>query len=458
MNDMTKGNPLRLILRFAVPLLLGNLLQQFYNIADAAIVGRFLGPDALAAVGSTGSVQFVILGFCIGTCTGFCVPITQRFGGKQYPEMRSLLFNSILLTGLIALIATSSCVLLCKGILRILSVPENIWANAYIYILIIFAGIPFSLLYNLAAGILRSVGDSRTPFLVLAVSTVSNIVLDLACVMVLHMGCAGAALATIMSQALSGFLCTWVIIRKYEILHIRPEERKANRRRIRHLLLTGVPMGLQFSITGIGGMVLQSATNSLGSLYASARTVAGRINMLAMCPLDSLSSGVATYCSQNYGAGDYARVREGVKISTIAAMIYGALTGAVLILFGRGACLIFLSAKEGQILDAAQLLLRRTGYFYVILGLLDIARITVQALGRAGRAVIAGVMEMVGRAGVVLLFVPKFGFDAITFADAAAWILADLYIVPVCLMLLRRVKRDLSIPRRTAGKSARQDY
>jgi Na+-driven multidrug efflux pump len=140
MNDMTKGNPLRLILRFAVPLLLGNLLQQFYNIADAAIVGRFLGPDALAAVGSTGSVQFVILGFCIGTCTGFCVPITQRFGGKQYPEMRSLLFNSILLTGLIALIATSSCVLLCKGILRILSVPENIWANAYIYILIIFAG------------------------------------------------------------------------------------------------------------------------------------------------------------------------------------------------------------------------------------------------------------------------------------------------------------------------------
>lgn len=444
MNDMTKGNPISLILRFALPLLLGNLLQQFYNIADAAIVGRFLGPDALAAVGSTGSVQFVILGFCIGTCTGFCVPVTQRFGAQEYREMRSLLFNSILLTGMIAVITTVLCAVFCTGLLKVLSVPDNIWEDARAYILVIFIGIPFTLLYNLAASILRSVGDSRTPFLILAVSTVANIVLDLFCVVVLHWGCAGAAIATVASQAFSGLLCVLVIWRKYEILHIRKEERKISTGQIRRLLLVGVPMGLQFSITGIGGMVLQSATNSLGSMYASARTVAGRINMFAMCPLDALSSGVATYCSQNYGAGDYKRIREGVKISLIAGLIYAFGIGVLLVLFGRTACLIFLSASEEQILDASQLLLRRCGIFFALLAPLDIFRITVQALGRSGRAVIAGVMEMIARAGVVILFVPAYGFNAISVADPLAWLAADLYIIPVCIMLLRKIKTDLA--------------
>ena len=443
MKDMTKGSPFGLILRFAFPMLLGNLLQQLYNIADAAIVGRFLGSRALAAVGATGSVQFLIFGFCIGACSGFCVPIAQRFGAKDFGTMRRLLYNSVLLTGIIAVLVTFFCVIECSGILRILSVPEDIWSDTYSYIIVIFIGIPFTLLYNLSAGILRAVGDSRTPFLILAVSTVSNIFLDIFCIAVLRWGCAGAAVATVASQALSGVLCTWYIFRKYGMLHVLPEERRADRGLMRQLLYIGIPMGLQFSITAIGSMVMQSANNSLGSMYASAFTAASRIKMFAMCPFDAIASGVATFCGQNYGARDYGRIRAGYRIGSLIAVGYGILIGACLILFGRTACLVFLADAEADILDAARLYLRFSGYLFWVLGLLNVNRITVQGLGSSGRAVFSGVMEMFARIGVVTLLMQSRGFAAICLADPAAWLAADLYIIPTCLYVLCRVKHEI---------------
>ncbi|MBQ1311688.1 MAG: MATE family efflux transporter, partial [Blautia sp.] len=358
MNDMTKGNPLSLILRFAIPLLLGNLLQQLYNVADASIVGRFLGADALAAVGATSSVQFLILGFCIGSCTGFCIPIAQKFGAKDYGALRRLIFNSAVLVLLGSVIITTVCVLLCPGILKVLSTPENIWDDTRIYILIIFLGIPFTLLYNLAAGILRAIGNSRTPFFFLAFSTIVNIFLDLFCIVILGWGCMGAAVATVASQALSGVLCTWVILKKYDILRIRREERRMEGSLVRTLLFMGVPMGLQFSITAIGSMVMQSSINGLGSAYASAFTATSRVKVFAMCPMDAIASGVATFCSQNYGAGDSGRISAGFRIGNIAGALYGALAGVLLFFFGRSACLIFLSASETQILDSCAMFLR----------------------------------------------------------------------------------------------------
>lgn len=444
MKDMTKGNPLGLILRFAIPLLLGNLLQQLYNVADAAIVGRFLGPKALAAVGATSSVQFLIIGFCIGSCSGFCVPIAQRFGARDPKEMRALLYNSYLLTAVIACAATIFCVLFRNGILRILSIPEDIWADTHSYILVIFIGIPFTLLYNLAAGILRAVGDSKTPFLILAVSTISNIILDVFCIAYLRWGCAGAAIATVASQALSGVLCMWFIYKKYEMLHLRTEDRKASSSRMAKLLSIGLPMGLQFSITAIGSMVMQSANNGLGSTYASAFTAAARIKVFAMCPFDAVASAVATFCSQNYGASDYRRIRQGFRIGCVTAFSYGVLMGILLILFGRSACLLFLSPDEAEILDFARLYLRWNGYFFPILGLLNVCRITVQGLGRSGRAVFSGVMEMFARTGIVMALVPVHGFFAICLADPAAWVAADLYIIPTCLYVLHQVGRQLS--------------
>ena len=455
MKSMTEGKPLGLILRFAFPILLGNLLQQLYNVADASIVGRFLGAEALAAVGATSSVQFLILGFCTGACAGFCVPVAQKFGAQDFSSMRRLIFNSAFLTAIIAGVVTVSCALLTPQILWLLNTPENIWDNTYIYILIIFLGIPFTLLYNLAAGILRAIGDSRTPFIILAVSTVANVVLDLFCISVLNWGCAGAAIATVASQAASGILCLFLMIKKYEVLHLDRDERVVNKSLCGTLLSMGLPMGLQFSITAIGSMVMQSANNGLGSMYATAFTAAARIKMFAMCPFDAIATAVATFCGQNYGAGRADRVETGFHVGTVTAVIYGAVSGAALVLFGRTACLIFLSASEVEILDAAALYLRTLGYFYWVLGLLNVSRITVQGLGYSGRAVFSGVMEMIARSVVALFFVPHFGFTGISAADPTAWIAATLYILPMCLLTIRKVKQELSSRERAAALQVR---
>ena len=439
MKDMTSGNPLKLIIRFALPLLLGNLLQQLYNVADAAIVGHYLGSNALAAVGVTSSVQFLIFGFCIGSCTGFCVPIAQKFGAKDYKRMRSLVYNSILLTILLSVIITAACVILTPAILKFLSTPADIWEDSYIYIIIMFSGIPFTLLYNLSASILRAMGNSRTPFLFLSISTVTNIFLDYYCVAILNWGCAGAAAATVASQAFSGILCAYVLLKKYEILHMMANEKKADRKEMKQLLLMGIPMGLQFSITAIGSMVMQSSNNALGSLYVSAFTAASRIKMFAMCPFDAIATGVATFCSQNYGAGKIARIRKGYHIGTIISVIYGLFAGSLLIIFGKASCLIFLSSTEDTILSAAGLFLNRSGFFFWVLGLLNLNRTAVQGLGYSGRAMISGVMEMIARISVVVLFVPAFGFEAICLADPAAWIAADFYIIPTCLYVLSKL-------------------
>lgn len=223
-KDMTEGNPLLLILKFALPLLAGNLLQQGYNVADAAIVGRFLGTNALAGVGASSSVQFLILGFCIGTCTGFCVPVAQRFGAGDYSTMRRFVFNSFIITAVMAVVLTILCGVFCTQIVELLATPDDIFSDAYIYLLIILLGIPFTLLYNLTSSIMRAVGDSRTPFLFLAFACVANIFLDIFCITTLHWGVAGAAIATITSQLMSGVLCLIYIIKKYPVLHMEKEE------------------------------------------------------------------------------------------------------------------------------------------------------------------------------------------------------------------------------------------
>ena len=222
---MIKGNPLKLMLQFAFPLLLGNLLQQTYNIIDAAIVGQILGAKALASVGASSSIQFLVLGFCMGSCTGFGVPVAKYFGAEKIEKMRDYIFNGAVLCAGIAVILTALCSVLCPQILHILSVPEDIYDNAYSYLLIIFLGIPFTILYNYLSSILRSVGDSRTPFIFLALSAVLNIFLDLFCIIVLRLGCAGAAIATISAQAISGILCLVFIIRKMKLLWLKKENR-----------------------------------------------------------------------------------------------------------------------------------------------------------------------------------------------------------------------------------------
>ena len=338
---MIKGNPLKLMLQFALPLLLGNLLQQTYNIIDAAIVGQILGAKALASVGASSSIQFLVLGFCMGSCTGFGVPVAKYFGAEKMEKMRDYIFNGAVLCAGIAVILTALCSILCPQILHILSVPEDIYDNAYSYLLIIFLGIPFTILYNYLSSILRSVGDSRTPFIFLALSAVLNIFLDLFCIVVLKFGCAGAAIATISAQAISGILCLIFIIRKMKLLWLRKENRVIKSDAVKELLGMGMPTGLQFSITAIGSMVMQSANNGLGSTYVSAFTAAMKIKQFTMCPFDAIATSASVFCSQNLGAGQADRIKKGLRNGIAIGVIYGVAAGLLMILAGRPLSMIF---------------------------------------------------------------------------------------------------------------------
>lgn len=438
-KSMTKGTPSRLIFQFAFPLLVGNLLQQTYNIMDAMIVGRVLGADALAAVGASSSVQFLVLGFCTGSCTGFGVPVANSFGAGRLDQMKNYIYNAAVLTAILATVMAGLCALLCPAILHILSVPEDIYQNAYLYLLVIFLGIPFTLLYNFLSSILRSVGDSRTPFVFLALSAVLNILLDLFCIVVLHWGCIGAAIATITSQAVSGLLCLSFISRKVAVLKPARENCRMRGNYVKNLLTMGVPMGLQFSITAIGSMVMQSANNGLGSVYVSGFTAGMKIKQFALCPFDAIGSAVSVFCGQNLGAGRVDRIGKGIKSGLVISMSYGLVAGLVLIVWGRPLSSIFVGSGAVAVLDAAARYLRCLGYFYWSLGLLSICRMATQGLGFSGRAVLSGAAEMVARIVVSLGFVGAYGFTAICFADQAAWLSACLYIAPVCWICVRKV-------------------
>ena len=437
-TSMVKGNPMKLMLQFAFPLLIGNLLQQTYNIIDAAIVGQTLGPEALASVGASSSVQFLVLGFCMGSCTGFSVPVAKYFGAGKLDKMRDYIFNGAALAVLIAAILTTLCSLLCAPILHLLSVPSDIFADAYAYQLVIFLGIPFSILYNYLSSILRAVGDSRTPFLFLAFSAILNIFLDLFCIIILHLGCAGAAIATISAQAISGLLCLFFISRKVKLLLPTKENRILRKDAAQELLAMGIPTGLQFSITAIGSMVMQSANNGLGSVYVSAFTAAMKIKQFMMCPFDAISTAASVFCSQNLGAGQAKRIHQGLRKGVLVGVGYGAFAGVIMILFGLPLTKLFIVSSAFEAINASAKYLRCLGFFYWMLGILNVCRMVTQGLGYSGRAVFSGVMEMLARTIVCLGFVGAFGFTAICFADQAAWLAACCYIAPTCLYCVKK--------------------
>ena len=441
---MTVGSPLGLMVSFAMPLLLGNLFQQLYNMADAAIVGRYLGSNALAGVGVSSSVQFLVIGFCLGVCSGFGICVAQRFGARDLSDMRRYVYHALILTAVISLVVTTATALMTPQILHLLNTPEDIYKEAYDYLFVVFLGIPFIMLYNVLSAILRAVGDSRTPFIFLVFSTILNIGLDIFCIVVLKMGVLGASVATVTAQAVSGILCALVIVKNFEILRVRQEDRRLDREHFVRLIMMAVPMGLQFSITAIGSMVMQAANNSLGSVYVSGFTAGMKIKQLAMCPFDALANAVATFAGQNYGAGRIDRVKKGFSEGVAMGVGYGVLIGVVLFFFGRDMSMLFVDAREAAVLDAAGLYLARLGMFYWALGILNVSRMTTQGLGFAGRTIFSGVMEMIARITMALVFVPKYGYDAITWSDQVAWCAGILYILPMSIICIKKIERKLA--------------
>ena len=429
-KDMTSGSTMKLILGFAVPLLMGMLFQQVYSLVDTIIVGRFLGVSALAAVGATGSINFLIVGFCQGICNGFALPVAQRFGAKDYDGLRKYVGNSAVLTIIFGGAITLITVIACRPILELMQTPADIIDLSYHYIVVIFAGIPAIMLYNILSAYLRSLGDSITPVIFLVLSAGLNIGLDLLFIVTFHWGVFGAAFATVLSQAVSGILCLILIIKKFDLLHLKREDWKLDWGYSRYLLIMGLPMGLQYSITAIGSVILQASVNTLGSTAVASMTAGSRISMFVVCPFDALGSTMATFGGQNVGAGRLDRLGRGLRSAVILGAIYSALILVVLIFFGRDLILLFVSAKEAAVIAQAKQFLVTNAAFYLMLALVNIVRFLIQGMGFSGFAVFAGVFEMVARTLVGLVFVPIFGFTAACSANPLAWIFADCFLIP----------------------------
>lgn len=440
---MTQGSPMKLILGFSIPLLLGFLFQQFYSLVDTVIVGRFLGVEALAAVGATGSVNFLIIGFCMGVCSGFSIPVSHKFGAGDYVGLRKIVANCVWLTSAFAVVMTAVTCVLCRQILVLMKTPGNILEDAYVYIWIIFFGIPVTYLYNMLSGIIRALGDSRTPVMFLVMSSFLNIGLDLFFIVSMNMGVAGAAWATVISQCISGICCLFYMIKKFDILRIRKEEWKPEPHLISTLCGMGIPMGLQYSITAIGSVILQTATNTLGYSAVAAVTAGGKIGAFLACPFDAMGSTMATYGGQNIGAGRLERIGKGLKSCVLLGAGYSIIALLVSLFFGRSLAMLFVESSEAAILDDVKLFLVLNTLFYFPLALVNIVRFLIQGMGYPKFAILAGVFEMIARALAGFLLVPLIGFTASCLGSPIAWIFADAFLIPAYFHVHRVTAKKL---------------
>jgi len=438
-KDMTNGSPMKLILGFAIPLLFGFLFQQFYNLVDTVIVGRFLGVDELASVGATGSINFLIIGFCMGVCNGFSIPVSHKFGAGDYEGVRRYVANSAWLGMGFSVVLTVVTALLCRNILVWMRTPENILEGAYTYILIIFLGIPSTFLYNIVSGVIRALGDSKTPVIFLVFSSFINIGLDLVFIINLNLGIAGAALATVIAQIVAGVGCLLFMIRKFEILHIRKGEWMPDMHMMKVLCGMGIPMGLQYSITAIGSVVLQSATNTLGSVAVASITAGSKVSQFLACPFDAMGSTMATYGGQNVGAGKIDRLGKGLKSCIILGIGYGLLAFLVVLVGGEGLARLFVDRSEMEIISNVKLFLLYNTAAYVLLALVNIIRFLIQGMGFPTFAILAGVLEMAARSLAAVVLVPVMGYAGVCLGNPAAWLFADAFLIPAFFIVRRRL-------------------
>ena len=438
-KDMTNGSPSKHILGFAVPMLFGMLFQQFYNLVDTIIVGKTLGVEALAGVGATGSINFMIIGFCMGVCNGFVIPVAQCFGAKKPADLRKYVFNGYICSIVFAIVLTLASVIFCRRILIVMNTPADIIDHAYNYIVVIFIGIPTVFLYNMVSGVIRSLGDSKTPVVFLVLSSIINVVLDFFLILVCKMGVAGAGWATVTSQLISGLTCLIYMYKKYDILKGDKSERVLDRRFITNLCMNGVPMGLQYSITAIGSTILQAAVNTLGSTYVAAMTAGSKMFNFTCCPFDALGSTMATYAGQNVGAAKIKRLGQGVRSAMIIGSIYSVLSLVELYFTTDYIALLFVNASETTIIALTRQFILASACFYIPLTGVNVVRFCIQGMGFSVFAISAGILEMIGRAFAAIILIPSIGFMGACLASPIAWIAADAFLFPAFIHCAKKL-------------------
>ena len=426
---MTTGKPGKIILNFTLPIFLGNIFQQFYNMADTVIVGRFVGANALAAVGSTGTIIFLIIGFVLGMTAGFTVLTAQKFGAGDMKAMRQTVGGAAVLSIIVSAVLTAVSMLFMKPLLRFMQTPSDIFADAYAYIMIICAGIFAQMLYNLLASILRALGNSKIPLFFLILSALLNIALDLLLIIVFHLGAAGAAYATVIAQGVSGLLCLVYIVKKVPILHLERDDWKPKGHLLRMQLGVGFPMALQYSITAIGTMMVQTSLNLLGSMAVASFTAASKIEMLTTQLFTAMGTTMATYCAQNIGAGKVKRIREGFKSAMLISSVYSVVIAVVIMTVGKYLTYLFLSGDVTEIMGSVDIYLKCIGGFFIPLAAVNIFRNGIQGMGYGLLPMMAGVVELASRGIVAVIAARERSFVGVCLASPAAWVFAGIFLV-----------------------------
>lgn len=439
-RDMTVGSPGKMILQFTFPLFIGNVFQQLYNMADTIIVGKFVGANALAAVGSTGTIMFLIIGFLQGLTAGFTVPTAQKFGAGDLKSMRKTVGSAVILSAGVSVVMTVISMLGMKSLLHLLNTPSDIFDDAYAYIMVICGGIFAQVLYNLLASILRALGNSKIPLYFLILAAGLNVVLDLLFIVVFHMGAVGAAYATVISQGVSGMLCLIYIIKKVPVLKMEKDDWKMKGHLVKIQFGVGFPMALQYSITAIGSMMMQSALNILGSVVIAGFTAGSKIEQLVTQAYVALGTTMATYSAQNMGAGKVDRIRKGFKNAMIIGTVYSVVTSIFVMTVGKYLTPLFLSENLGQIMGYVDIYLKCVGLFFIPLAVVNIFRNGIQGMGYGLLPMMAGVAELIGRGVVAIFASEKKSYVGVCMASPVAWILAGGLLLIMYYFIMKNIK------------------
>ena len=444
-TDMTVGKPMKILLNFMIPVFIGNVFQQFYNMVDAIIVGKFVSTKALAAVGSTGTIGFLILGFLVGVTAGFTVLTAQKFGAGKMREMRQTVASAALLSLIISVVLTAVSMLGMHRLLVFMNTPADIFKDAYAYIMIICGGIFAQVLYNLLASILRALGNSKTPLYFLIVSAFLNIALDLIFIIVFHMGAAGAAWATVIAQGASGLLCLIYIIRAVPELHLTADDWKMRKNLAFNQLSVGIPMGLQFSITAIGAMMVQSSLNILGSFAVAAFTAGNKIENLFSQAFVALATAMSTYNAQNIGAGKLDRVRKGFRAADVIGIVYALVTGMILILWGKYFSYLFISDNIESVLPMVDIYVKCVGAFFVPLYVVNTYRNGIQGMGYGMLPMLSGVAELIGRGVMAIVAARRGSYFLACMASPMAWICSTAILITMYFIVMKDMKKRLRL-------------
>lgn len=437
-NLMLTGKPIKSIIKFSLPIMASSLLQYNYTLVDNILVGRYVSTDALAAVGGVGSINSFIIGAALGLTSGFTIPVAQAFGAKNQDKINKYSGSSITVSLILGIILVIIAHAISTPLLKLIGTPNEILGLSSAYVNILYFAIPFQMLSNNFTAISRAVGESKKPLYYFIISIFVNFLLDLLFIIVFHWSVEGAALATLISHITAAALTGNYILRHNKDVHITKENLKPNIKTAFTQLKLGIPVSLQFTVTSIGSMILQSAVNSFGTATIAGFTAAGRVENLANIPLSGLSVGTQTFVGQNYGAGNYDRIIKSVKKIFVLDIMLSAALSVALLTAGMPMVRLFMTEPNEEVLFAAHKYLIATAECFSLVAVLFVLRNTLQGLGFTYANAIAGAGELIGRIAIALIFTPLIGFNAVCYAAPAAWLLAD---IPLAIIYLKKQKK-----------------